>query len=101
MTVLYFFYCKIVFPSKTITNVDPSCKTDPDLWNWLRRVKCVTAKIHRTDIVTGNDSREEKYLQGSYRREKTKFPDIFLTLIQISLTKTIGETYFRLSCYLL
>ena len=30
-------------------------------------------------------------LQGSYRREKTKFPDISLTQIQISLTKTIGD----------
>ena len=29
--------------------------------------------------------------QGSYRREKTKFPDISLTQIQISLTKTIGD----------
>ena len=31
------------------------------------------------------------YYQGSYRREKTKFPDISLTQIQISLTKTIGD----------
>ena len=29
--------------------------------------------------------------QGSYRREKTKFPDISLTQIQISLTKTISD----------
>ena len=29
--------------------------------------------------------------QGSYRMEKTKFPDISLTQIQISLTKTIGD----------
>ena len=33
----------------------------------------------------------QQYNQGSYRREKTKFPDISLTQIQISLTKTIGD----------
>ena len=45
------------------------------------------------------------YNSGFIQKGKNKipwhFPDISLTQIQISLTKTIGKTYFRLSCYLL
>ena len=36
-------------------------------------------------------SRAGHFGQGSYRGEKTKFPDISLTQIQISLMKTIGN----------
>ena len=46
-------------------------------------------------------------LQGSYRREKTKFPDISLTFpwhkfkFPWRKRSAIGKTYFRRSCYLL
>ena len=37
-------------------NLDPSYKTDLDLWDYLRRLNGIIAQIYRTDIVTCSHS---------------------------------------------
>ena len=53
MGLLYFFgYKTEFFPSKTIPkDVEPSCKTDLDLWDCLKGKIGIIAKFHRTDLV--------------------------------------------------
>ena len=49
--VPYFFGYKMEFFSNT-KDLDPSCKTDLDLWDCLGRWKIgIVAKFHRTDLV--------------------------------------------------
>ena len=53
-TFPYFFDYKMEFFSfqNNPKDLDPSCKTDLDLWDCLGRVKIgIIAKFHRTDLV--------------------------------------------------
>ena len=63
LPLLYFFNYKAEFFSfeNNPKNLDPSYKTDLDLWNHLGKGKtCIIAKFHRTDLVICGHSREKK-----------------------------------------
>ena len=53
-------------------NLDPSYKTDLDLWDCLGRLKWIIAQIHRTGIVTCSHSTEDN--TPSYSRINTVYP---------------------------
>ena len=50
---------EFVLPKQS-KNLDPSYKTDLDLWDSLGRAKLIIAKIYRTDLVIYSHSRERK-----------------------------------------
>ena len=63
MNLPYFFGYKTEgLPSKTIPkNLDPSCKTDLNIWVCFKQGKiCVIAKLHTTDLFICSHSRERK-----------------------------------------
>ena len=65
ISLSYFFCYKVVFffLPKQSQNLDPSDKTDLDVWDCLGRVKLlftIIAKFHRTDSVIWSHSRQGK-----------------------------------------
>ena len=71
-TVFLCLYDKVFSLPKQLKNLDPSCKTDLDLWDCLGRVNLI-AKFHRNDLVIFSLCREGKTL--SYSRINTVFTE--------------------------
>ena len=87
----YFFDYKMEFFSfqNNPKDLDPSCKTDLDLWDCLGRVKIgIIAKFHRTDLVTCSHSIGTKPL--SYSRINTVVAGSHTFKAQTSSLVTFG-----------
>ena len=75
------------FLTKHLKNLDPTYKTNLDLWDYLGRLKLI-AKFHRTDLVICIQSREGK--TPSYSQINMVFNNGLQCILMMSILRKLG-----------
>ena len=79
------------FLTKHLKNLDPSYKTNLDLWDYLGRLKLI-AKFHWTDLVICSQSREGK--TPSYSQINMVFNNGLQCILMKSILRKLGPVEY-------